>query len=386
MDEHITRLTYNEKEIILIATAHVSQESVALVKETIEAELPDSVCIELDEQRYKNMRNPKAWEDTNIVDVIKSKRVGFLLANMAISAYQKKIAKNLGTNVGGEMIQGITSAEEIGAELVLADRSIQTTFMRIWRKMSFTEKVTLLFNLFFALDDDDEPITEESIQELMQQDMLESVMASMHQDFPKIGEVLINERDQYLANKIKHAPGKKIIAVLGGAHVPGIRQEIYKDQDMELISHVPPVSKASKMVGWIIPAIILLLIIYSFIVNWQTGMEQLSLWVVWNGTLAALGCLLCLAHPLSTLTAFIAAPITSLNPMLACGWFAGLVEAKMRAPTVQDVQKAPEDIFSLKGFYTNRFLKTLLVVILANLGSTIGTLVAGTNMVRNLLP
>ncbi len=384
MDENnVTRLKYEDKEILLIATAHVSEESVELVKRVISEERPDSVCVELDEGRYNNIKNPKAWESTDIIKVIKAKKVGFLLANLALSSYQKKMAKKLKTNVGGEMIQGIKSAEETGARLVLADRNIQTTFLRIWRKLGLWEKAKLFASLIFSFDDDTD-ITDQDLQELLKEDMLESVMAGIRKQYPQVGEVLISERDRYLAAKIKEAPGKKVVAVLGGAHVPGVKQEIYKSQNVEEISSVPPKSRLSKLAGWIIPAAITGLLVYAFVLNFQTGLQQLSAWVLWTGALAALFTALSLGHPLSILTSFLAAPITTLHPLLACGWFAGLVEATLKKPTVQDVHNIQNDIFSFKGFFKNRFLKTLLIVIMANIGSSIGTFVAGTDIIRNL--
>lgn len=383
-DANVTKLHYEDKEIILIATAHVSKESALLVKQVIAEEKPDSVCIELDEGRYQNIQNPKAWENTDIVKVIKSNRVGFLLVNLALSAYQKKIARQMGNQVGGEMIQGIESAKEIGASLVMADRDIQTTFLRIWRKLTLFEKAKLIVSLVFSFDEDKE-VSELDLKELMQSDMLESVMSSMKKQFPKIGEILIHERDQYLASKIRSAPGRKVVAVLGGAHVPGIKEEIFKEQDLGAISVVPPKSKFAKIAGWIIPIAILALITYAFAVNIQTGLRQLSVWVLWTGVLAAGFTALSLGHPLSILTSFLAAPLTTIHPLLACGWFTGLVEAWIKKPTVQDVQNISTDIFSFKGFFRNRFLKILLVVIMANIGASIGTFIAGTNLIRNLL-
>ena len=381
--DNVTKMMYQDKEIILIATAHVSQESVELVRQVIEEERPDSVCIELDEERYKNIKNPKAWESTDIIQVIKTKRVGFLLANLALSSYQKKMAKKLNTQVGGEMLQGMKSAEELGATLVLADRSIQTTFLRIWRKLGLWEKTKLLTGLIFSFDEDNE-ITDQDLQDLLQADMLQSVMASMREQFPKIGEILISERDQHLAAKIKEAPGKKIVAVLGGAHVPGVKEEIYKEQDLERISFVPPVHPFSKMAGWIIPAIILGLLGYAFFSNVQTGLQQLSAWVLWTGALAAAFTAASFGHPLSILTSFVAAPFTTLNPVLACGWFTGLVEATVRKPSVQDLHNVSEDILSLKGFFKNRLLRIIMVVFMANIGASLGTFIAGAGIIRNL--
>jgi len=383
MDQNITRINYQDKEIILIATAHVSKESVLLVKQVIEDERPDSVCVELDEDRYSNIQNPKAWENTDIVKVIKTKRVGFLLANLALSSYQKRVAKKLGVTVGGEMIQGIESARETGADLILADRKIQTTFLRIWRTLSIWEKSKLVFGFMFSFGEDTD-ISEKDLQELLQADMLESVLMDMRKQFPKIGEILISERDQHLAAKIKEAPGKKVVAVLGGAHVPGVKEEIYRSQDLESLTTIPPKSCFSKIANWIIPVAIVALLVYAFTVNRQTGLQQLYSWVLWNGGLAALFTALALGHPLSILTAFIAAPITTVNPMLACGWFAGLVEATVKKPTVHDALNVQADIFSLKGFYKNRFLKTIMIVMFANIGSSIGTFFAGADIIKNL--
>lgn len=383
MEENIVRLQYKDKEIILVKTAHVSKQSAELVKEVIDTELPDSVCIELDKDRYQSITNPNNWQNTDIVSVIKEKRVGFLLVNLILSSYQKRIAKQLNTNVGQEMLQGIESAREHNARLVMADRKIQTTFMRIWRTMSLMDKLKLLWTLIGSFSEEEE-ITEQDLQELLQEDMLESAIFGIKNTFPKVGKVLLEERDQYLAYKIKTAPGKKIVAVLGAAHVPGVTKEIYLEQDIKELDTVPTKSFLSKAVGWIIPALIIGLLIYSFIVNFQTGMQQLGNWILWNGGLAALFTALVFGHPLSILTAFLAAPISSLNPLLACGWFAGLVEATIRKPTVKDVQNAGNDITSFKTAFNNRFIKALLVVIMANLGSTIGTFVAGFDLFKNI--
>ncbi|MDF2801679.1 MAG: TraB family protein [Anaerocolumna sp.] len=384
-ENNVTKLTYEGKEIILIATAHVSMESVELVKKVIDEERPDSVCIELDDERYQNIQNPKAWENTDIVQIIKSHKVGFLIANLILGAYQKKMAKKLNTRVGGEMLQGMDSAKEVGATLVLADRNIQTTFLRIWRKMNFWKKAKLLGSFVFSSDDDDGELTDEDLQNMLKEDMLESAISSMKDEFPQIGEILIHERDQYLATKIREAPGKKIVAVLGGAHVPGIKKEIFKEQNIEEISVVPPKSAFSKIAGWIIPAIITGVFVYSFALGIHTGLRQLSAWVLWTGTLAAIFATITLAHPLSILTAFVAAPITTLHPLLACGWFAGLVEATIKKPTVEDIQNIQTDIFSLKGYFKNRFLKTILVIFMTNVGASIGTFIAGTDIIRTLL-
>jgi pheromone shutdown-related protein TraB len=359
------------------------KQSADLVKKVIDEERPDSVCVELDEGRYQNIQNPKAWENTDVVQVIKARKIGFLLANLILGSFQKRVAKNLNTVVGQEMLQGIESAKETGAALVLADRNIQTTFLRIWRKLSFWEKCKLFFGLLFSTSSG-QKVSNEDINELLKKDTLESAISELRKSFPIIGEILISERDQYLAYKIRNAPGKKVIAVLGAAHVPGVKEEIFKTQDIQKITHVPQGTPIFKIIGWAIPVAIIGLLIYSFVLNVQVGLEQILTWVIWNGGLAALFTALALGHPLSILTSLVAAPFTSLNPLIACGWLTGLVEASIRKPAVKDIQNIPRDIFSFKGFFKNRFLKALLVVIMANIGSSIGTIVAGTDMVRNL--
>jgi len=383
MTENVTRLQYEDKEIILVGTAHVSETSVALVKETIETEQPNSVCIELDEARFQSIQDPEAWKRTDVTQIIRNKKVGLMIAQLFISAYQKRMAKKLGTKVGGEMLQGIESAKEVGAKLVLADRNIQTTFLRLWRLLGLGEKFKLLYGLLPG-DEEEQEVTEEGIMELLEKDMLEAALGEIKGEFPIITKVLISERDQYLANKIKTAPGPKVLAVLGGAHVPGVKEELYKEQDMTQLSTVPTKKSRLKYLAWIIPIVMVGLLAFGFTRSVDTGIQGLIAWWLWNGGLSALFTLIVLGHPLSILTAFMAAPITTLNPFMAAGWFAGLVEAWVKKPTVEDMQNIPEDIFRLKGWYQNRFLKVLIVVMMANIGSSIGTFFAGANLWVNL--
>lgn len=383
MKEQLIRIDYQGKEIILIPTAHVSQESVNLVRETIKEENPDSICIELDDQRYKNLKNPEAWKNTNIIDIIKEKKVTLLIANLILSSYQKIIAKKLKTKPGQEMMEGMKASEEMGINLVLADRSIQTTFMRIWRKMGFFEKIKLFFSLMSI--DDDEDVSEEDLQRLIERDNLELAIEDMGKDYPQIAATLLHERDKYLAYNIKNAPGNKVVAILGAAHTPGVEEEVFKEQDIEELDKVPPKSFMGKILPWVIPALIVFLIALGFKQGIDTGFSQIKSWFIFNSVFAAIFTALCLPHPLSVLTAFVAAPFTSINPLLACGWFAGLVEASLKKPTVEDVNNIPDDIFNIKSWIHNKFLKALLVVILANLGSSIGTIIAGSKIIQSII-
>lgn len=382
--QNITRIHLDNKEYILIGTAHVSKRSAEQVKEVIEAEQPDAVCVELDEQRYQSIMSGEKWKDMDIFKVIKEKKATLLLMNLAISSFQKRMANQLGINAGQEMIQGIESAKETGAKLVLADRNIQITFSRIWSNVGLWGKAQLLTSVIASIFSN-ETITEEELEKMKNQDMINSILNEFTETFPKLKEPLIDERDQYLAQKIKTAPGEKIVAVLGAAHVPGIKEAIKKDHDLKRLSERPPKSKAPKVIGWAIPILILAIIAYTFFANPAAGWQQTISWVVWNGSLSALGTAAAFGHPAAILTAFVAAPITSLNPLLAAGWFAGFVQAYFRRPNVRDFETLSEDVFTVKGFWNNKVTRILLVIVLANIGSSIGTFIGGADVIRLFL-
>ena len=382
--DNITKIYMNDKEYILIGTAHVSKQSAEQVKALIESEKPNAVCIELDEQRFKTVTEGNKWKDTDIFKIIKEKKATLLLINLVISSFQKRIARQFDINAGQEMLQGIESAKEIGAELVLADRNIQITFSRIWHEVGFFGKAKLLMEIIFSIFSDVK-ISEEELEKIKSQDMLDSVLKDFTVHFPRLKIPLIDERDQYLAQKIKDAPGNKIVAVLGAAHVPGIKNEILKEHDLEKLSQLPPKSKTVQIISWTIPLLIIALIIATFFISPSAGAQQTINWILWTGSFAAIGTALAFGHPLSILTAFVAAPISALHPLIAVGWFAGLVQAYIKRPSVRDVEMLTEDIFSLKGFWYNKVTRILLIVTLANIGGSIGSLVGGLEVVRGFM-
>lgn len=383
-NENITRIELDGKEFILIGTAHVSKNSAELVKEVIEAEQPDSVCVELDEQRYQSIVDGNKWKDTDIFKVIKEKKAPLLLMNLALSSFQKRIANQFGINAGQEMIQGIQSAKDTGAELVLADRNIQTTFSRIWGNVGFKGKMMLLAQVIAGVFSN-EKITEEELEKMKNQDTINAVLSEFTEAFPRLKKPLIDERDQYLSQKIKEAKGPKVVAVLGAAHVPGIKEEIKQEHDLRQLNELPPKSSFPKYIGWLIPIIIISMIVYTFITNPEVGMQQTMSWILFHGTFSALGTALAFGHPLAILTAFIAAPITALDPITAAGWFAGIVQAYFSRPSVRDFENLAEDVFSFKGFWHNKVTRVLLVVVFANLGSSLGTFIGAADVVRLFL-
>ncbi len=383
MESNIIQINYQDKLITLIPTAHVSKNSVELVNETIDEVKPDCICIELDQDRYNTLTEPEKYRQTDVVKIIKNKQVGMMLVNLILANYQRKLAVNLNNKSGSEMLAAISKAKENNITLVMADRKIKTTFARIWSNQNFFDKIKLLAGIISAIFDD-EKLSEEDIAQLQDKDMLNAALNEISQQFPKIKEVLVDERDKYLAYKIKHAPGKNIVAVLGAAHCVNVPNYIQQDYSIAEYDKVKEKTKLQKMSGWIIPALIVIAIIMCFRVDSNVGLKQIESWILFNGSLSAIGVLIAGGHLVSALVAFIAAPITSLNPLLAAGWFAGLLEAKICKPTVADFDSLSEDLNTFKGFRTNKVTKILLVVALANLGSTLGTFVAGLDIIKSI--
>ncbi|PYZ94996.1 conjugal transfer protein TraB [Salipaludibacillus keqinensis] len=383
-EQNITRLTMDGKELILIGTAHVSKHSAEQVKEVIEAERPDTVCVELDEQRYKAVMEDSQWKDMDIFKVIKEKKASLLLMNLLISAFQKRMAKQLGIKPGLEMIQGIESANELGSEVVLADRNIQITFARIWSGIGLWGKAKLITSTVASIFNN-EKVSEEELERMKSEDMLNSVLEEFTRSFPKLKVPLIDERDQYLSQMIKDAPGKKIVAVLGAAHVPGIKEEIKKDHDLKALEERPPKSVVPKILAWSIPLAIISIIAYTLYANPAAGLQQIISWVLWNGSFSALGALIAFGHPMAILTALVVAPLSSLSPLLAAGWFAGIAQTYFRRPNVSDFESLQDDVYNFKGFRDNKVTRILLVVVLTNIGSTIGTMIGGAEVIRLFL-
>lgn len=382
MDEqNVTRIQLDGREVILVGTAHVSRSSAELVKQVIDAEKPDAVCVELDEQRYQTVMQGNKYQDTDIFKIIKDKKATLMLINLAVASFQKRIAKQFGVQPGAEMIQGIRSAEEVGATLVLADRNIQVTFARIWNSVGFWGKAKLMTQILWSILSSEE-ITEEQLEQMKTKDMLDSMLEEFTESAPRLKVPLIDERDQYLAQKIREAPGEKIVAVVGAAHVPGIVEEIHREHDLAALSAQPPKPKWPKFVGWAIPILIVALIVVSFVMNPSIGVQQTISWVLWTGILSGIGAAAALAHPLAILAGVVAAPLTTLHPLLAAGWFAGFAQAYFQRPSVRDFENLSEDVLSIKGFWNNKVTRILLVVTLCNIGASFGTFIAGADIVR----
>jgi pheromone shutdown-related protein TraB len=380
----IHRLSFEDKEIVLIGTAHVSQQSVDLVKTVIETEKPDTVCVELCPSRYQNINQQDSWQEMDIIKVIKEKKSFLLLSNLILAAFQKRIAAKLDVRPGQEMIQAIESAQAAGARIHLADRDVRVTLARTWGQMGWWTRIKLISQLILSFGDMEE-IDSEDVERMKQQDVLETILSEVGRSMPTLRHALIDERDQYLAAKIRTAPGKKIVAAVGAGHVPGILNNWNQPIDLAPLDTMPPKGRLGEVIKWLIPSLIAVLLIYGFYIGGsKVGAGMLAWWIGANAILAGFGALLALAHPLTILSSAMAAPLTSLNPLIAAGWVSGLVEAFSRKPKVRDFEHLQTDILSLKGFWRNKITRILLVVVFTNLGSTLGTFVAFPMMMRYL--
>lgn len=383
-------LELNNRKITLIGTAHVSAESISEVENVISDIKPDCVAIELDEKRYESITNPDKYRELNIIKVLKQKEGFLLLANIVMASFQKRMGKNAGVKPGEEMVAAINKAKELNIPTALVDRPIQITFRRAWKKTSAYGKTQLLSALLASGFSKDE-ISSEEIENLKQSSEMDSMMKELSELMPAVKQVLIDERDQYLASHIWKAEGNNIVAVLGAGHLPGVEAHLKKiaenqaSTDTSEIASIPESGIFSKIMMWLIPALIVAVIAFGFYIGGKDAGSKMALnWILWNGILAGLGALIAGGNPLTILVSFVGAPVTSLCPFIGVGIVAGIVQAAICKPQVKDLETLSDDAGSIKGFYKNKILRVLLVFLLSSVGSSIGTFAAGAGIVINL--
>jgi len=379
MSDTITRLTFPDREFVLVGTAHVSKASIDEVREVIRAEQPDAVGVEIDAGRYRSLTEPQSWQKLDIVKVLREGKGFLLMANLALSTFQKKIGQELDVQPGQEMIAAVEAANEVGARSDFIDREVQVTLRRAWRKSSFWGKNKLL-GLLFGSVFSDEKVDKTQIEELKQRNQLDGMMAELAKSLPTIKQVLIDERDQYLATSLFQMTGKKMVAVVGAGHVPGMKRWLEDLEgglaraDLAEISRVPPPSWWSRVWPFLIPAAFVALLISGFSTQgWHALQTMLTTVAVTTSAFAAIGSILALAHPVTILVAIVAAPFAALfHPLIHVAYFTGFSEAALRRPQVSDLERLSEDSMSFRGYYRNRLLRILVVILLSTVGATIG--------------
>lgn len=390
MSQTQIEMNVNGRKITLIGTAHISEQSVEEVSEAIKNIKPDCVAIELDEKRCDSIKNPEKYREIDIIKVLKNGDGFLLLANLVLSSFQKRMGQSVGTKPGDEMISAMNTADSLGIPCTMVDRPIQITLRRAWAKNSFIGKIKLISTLISSAFSKEE-ISSEEIENLKIQSEMDSMMSELSDYMPTIKQVLIDERDMYLASHIWQANGNNIVAVLGAGHLHGVQEHLKKmasgdeSTDSKEIEEVPRKKRISKLFGWIIPLLIIALIAVGFYFGGRSeGTEMALSWILWNGALSAAGSIIAAAHPITILASFIGAPITSLCPFIGVGIITGIVQATVRKPKVKDLETLSDDASSLKKYYKNRILHTLLVFFFSSIGSSIGTFVAGADILAKI--
>lgn len=369
------------REIIVVGTAHVSKSSVDEVRSTIREARPDAVAVELCQARYEVMKNPGTWQNMDIFKVIKEKKAAFLMANLVMSSFQRRIGEKLGVRPGDEMRAAIEEAQANGMEVVLVDRNVQVTLARTWRTLSFWEKMKLIYASLAAIFEADD-LGEDDIEKLKEKDMLTTAVEEMARHAPTIKEVLIDERDAYMARKIADIPSAKVVAVVGAGHMKGISGQIeHPCADLDRLEEVPPGS--GSFWGWVLPVFVMALLVSGFFFGGpRGGYDMLKWWALITMGCTAVATIVALAHPVTVIVATLVAPLTTLHPALASGWFAGLSEAYLKKPRVADFERIHDDIMTLKGWWRNPVTRILLVFFMSNLGSSVGVFIAAPILAR----
>ena len=369
----------DDKEFVLVGTAHISQESKDLVTQAIQEESPDTVCVELDEGRLKSLEDPDRWKKTDLKKIIREHQLGTLIANLVLGSYQKRMGLSTGVRPGAELYGAVLSARSAGIPIVLADRDIKVTLRRTWSCTPWYRKFSLIASLFASLFDKTE-ISEEELKRIRERDSLSAMMEEFGKTFPEVKSVLIDERDQYLASRIRHASGKKVLAVVGAGHVQGIRKILEENKPLpeeSSLCQIMPSSPVFKILGWTITVAIIASIVG---VGIHSGLEkagEVTLnWFLYTGGGAMLGSIIAGAHPLAVLTALIVAPFTGLTPLIGVGFFVALVQAYLRPPRVAEFETVSEDIWKISRWWKNRVTRVILCFLLPGFPAIIGKIIA----------
>lgn len=384
--EDVHFINKDGREFIIVGTAHISRQSADLVKEVIEKEKPNVVCVELDEKRLKALSEKNRWENLDLRKIIKEKQLSTLIVNLVLSSYQKKLGEKLGVSPGTELLEAVQVANEKNIPIELCDREVRITLRRAWHSMNLWQKSKFLAGGLGGLFEKQE-LTEEKLAELRNKDVLSEMMDEIGKAMPVLKKIIIDERDQYIAQRMKDSNGKKIVSVVGAGHVKGIKKFLESNEkvDLKSIEEIPKPPVLNKILGWGIPFIIVASIFY---IGFSQGITEAGsnalFWILACGIPSAIGSLLAAAHPVTILASFLSAPITSLSPLIGVGYVAAFVQAYMQPPIVKEFQEVSKDFRKVSNWWKNRLLKVFLVFILSSIGGVIGTSVGFFEIVRNV--
>jgi pheromone shutdown-related protein TraB len=383
-DVHLVEI--DGREIWLVGTAHVSRRSVDLVREIIERELPDAVCIELDAGRYEALAEGKKFEEQDLREILRNKQLATLMLNLVLSSYQRRLGLRLGVAPGSELLEAARVAEENDIAVALCDRDVRVTLRRAWQSISWWQRMRLLSELIVSVFDSPD-VSEEELARIREQDVVSEVMQELGRLLPDLKRVLIDERDAYLAHQILETKGEKIVAVVGAGHIEGMKERLERREraDLRAITSIPPEGRLWKVVGWSIPAVIVGSIVAIAILQGPAAAgENALIWFLANAIPSGIGAIVALAHPVTIAVAALAAPFTSLTPLIGAGYVAAFAQLWARPPRVGEFRTIGDDLAVPKRWWSSRLMRIFLVFTLTTLGSLIGTWTGGFGVLRNL--
>jgi len=393
-DEPQIDIRLGDSRLTLLGTAHVSRASAAKVGELLQSGDYDAVAVELCPSRYNALMDPDALARMDLFSVIRQGRVYMVVASLALSAYQQRLADHLGIEPGAEQRAAVALAREQNLPVLLVDREIGVTLKRVAGNLAWWKRAGLFSGLLATMLSREE-VPEEEIERLKEGDVLETTFAELAADRRDLYVPLIEERDRYIAARLREevlaAGHENVLAVLGAGHIKGVARCLNEAPDgdpkalIAELDRVPPPKRWPRAIPWTIVALILCGFAYGFWQSPELGWQVVLDWVLINGGLSALGAAVAIAHPLTVVTAFLAAPLTSLNPTVGAGMVTGAVELYLRKPRVGDFGRLRRDTSEVKGWWRNRVSRTLLVFLLSTLGSAVGTYVAGFRIFERLL-
>jgi pheromone shutdown-related protein TraB len=384
-EQPIRHISRDGVEYTLLGTAHVSRASAEAVKEMAGSGDFDAIAVELCQARYDALTAERKWTDLDLYRIIRQGKAGLVMANLALSAYQRRIAEQFGIEPGAEMRAATIAAKERGLPLQLVDRDLAITLRRSYASVPWYKRIYLMTGLALGMVSSEE-IDEEAIEKLKEGDILESTFTEFAEQSPELFEALIAERDRFMAARLRQentdSNGRKVLVVIGAGHMEGLAKQLESglenpESERQKLEALPPKARWPKILPWAIMILVFSGFLIGFSRSPELGWQLVIFWVAINGGLAALGALIARGHPLTILSAVIAAPLTSLNPTIAAGMVTGLVESWVRKPLVSDLENLRFDITTVKGWFRNPATRILLVFFLSNLGSAIGTWVAG---------
>jgi len=392
-EQPIARVRRGEVEYVLLGTAHVSRVSADAVRAILEREPFDAVAVELCEPRYQSMRDPDAFRKLDLFQVIRQGKAGLVAANLALSAFQRRLAEQFGIEPGAEMKAAIDGADARALPIWLIDREIGVTLKRAYRSVGFLDRLSIIGGLGASLLTREE-VAEDEIEKLKQGDLLGSMFNEFARESPPLYDALIGERDRYMTARLREqaAEGgvKRVLVVIGAGHLAGIERELGTQTDvpkplLEKLSTLPPASPWPKWIAIAVFVIIAAAIGFTFTRGTRAGTDAVMAWVLFTGGFAALGAIAAAAHPLSVIAAFIAAPLKPFRPGIPASAFSAGVEAWLRHPRVADFDTLRDDVAHWTGWWKNRIARTLLNFMFVTLGTVIGEYVAGFHIIKNLL-